>query len=111
MDLSGKVFELIENNSGLAGGSTRMVFSDCSTPYEATYSGPNVSNGHVLVMESNNRLNMVYQALANEGELVAGKAEVVLNLKIEEKLNMQLNWQWLTGDLSSGISRWVEISE
>jgi len=110
MSLNNKIFELVENQAGLAAGSTRMVFNDATAPFEATYSGPNVSNGHVLVYKANNKLNMVYHALAAHGELVAGKAVVQLSGEDAQNFEMQLNWQWLTGDLSSGISKWMQVS-
>jgi len=53
---------------------------------------------------------MVYHALTQQGELVAGKAQVQLVRKDLGNLEMQLNWQWLTGELSSGISRWEEVN-
>jgi len=110
MELSNKTFELIENQNGLADSSTRMIFNKNSAPYEATYSGPNVSNGHVLAFKVNDSFNMVYHALTQQGELVAGKAQVQLVRKDLGNLEMQLNWQWLTGELSSGISRWEEVN-
>jgi len=109
MELTSKTFQLIENQDGLASSSTRMIFNSSNAPYEATYSGPNVSNGHVLVFK-NDTLDMVYHALTHEGKLVAGKAVVELTIEEPETLKMQLNWQWLTGDLTSGISRWIEIN-
>jgi len=88
-----------------------MVFNHCTSPYEASYSGPNVSNGHALVFAKNDVLNMVYHAITSEGILVAGKAVVELTrASSTNTLEMQLNWQWLTGDLSSGISKWIEIN-
>ena len=108
MNLKNKIFELIENQEGLADSQTRMIFNGNSLPFQATYSGPNVSNGQVLVSTNvNNDLSMVYHALASDGSLVAGKADISF-ATIENTLTMELNWQWLTGDLSSGVSRWRE---
>ena len=110
MLLCNKAFELIQNDKGLAENSTRMIFNHTSNPYEATYSGPNVSNGHVLIFNNDENLNMVYHALTSEGQLVAGKATVNLAYTDDNRLKMELNWQWLTGDQSSGISKWIETS-
>jgi len=109
MDLRDKVFDLVENENGLAESTTRMVFKNCTNPYEATYSGPNISNGHVLVSNLNDILSMIYHAYTNEGDLVAGKASVTLNEIAPGKLSMQLNWQWLTGNLTSGTSNWIQV--
>ena len=108
MDLKNKIFDLIENQDGLAESHTRMIFNGNSLPFRATYSGPNVSSGQVLVStNANNDLNMVYHALASHGSLVAGKADISFTT-IDNTLTMKLNWQWLTGDLSSGVSMWKE---
>ena len=109
MNLSCKVFELIENEAGLAGSKTRMVFDANSSPFQATYSGPNVSNGHVIVSKQGKDLHMLYHAVTDRGDLVAGKAKVSFPEPQNGVNIMQLNWQWLTGDLSSGISVWQEV--
>ena len=108
MNLSNKTFDLIENNTGLAASQTRMIFNHHSDPFEATYTGPNVSNGHVLVSRKKDKFDMIYHALSAEGLLVAGKADVSFSTN-DGNLIMQLNWQWLTDDLSSGVSLWTEV--
>lgn len=110
MNLSNKVFELVDNKDGLAGNKTKMVFDSASNPYKATYTGENIQCGNVLVTSNNKEMNMIYHALTGHGELVAGKAIVHLSVGGSNKLKMELNWQWLTGDLSSGTSQWVEIN-
>lgn len=109
MNLENKIFDLIENQGGLASSDTRMTFNNDSFPFQAMYSGPNVSNGHVLVASHEGSLNMIYHALTSEGVFVAGKADVSFTNTEKGPLTMQLNWQWLTGDLSSGVSMWSEV--
>lgn len=110
MNLSNKSFELIENSSGHASAKTIMRFSNQAEPYLAAYSGPNTVHGQVIVRTSKaGVLEMLYQSLTTDGELVAGRAEVTLHENGHGQLMMQLNWQWLTGSLNSGISIWQEI--
>lgn len=54
---------------------------------------------------------MLYQSLTTDNELVAGRAQVSLSENESGKLVMQLNWQWLTGSLSNGVSLWHETNE
>jgi len=108
MDLSNRKFELLENKDGLASSKTKMVFNKNSDPWEATFSGPNVFNGHVLVSKSGKQIDMIYHAQTPSGELVAGKAIVQLTKAEKNRFKMQLNWQWLTGDRSSGVSVWAD---
>ena len=109
MNLSNKKFKLIENKEGLASDSTVMVFENSDLPYRANYTGPNIDYGHAIVSSEDGKLTMLYHALSKEGELSAGKATVNLNKVSSGNLEMQLDWHWLTGDLSSGISRWCEL--
>lgn len=109
MNLSNKVFELINNEDGLAASKTKMVFDNGVRPNRAIYSGENVLYGNAIVSSNSNDISMLYQALTNEGELVAGKAKVNITISDFKLLKMELHWQWLTGDLSSGISHWREI--
>ncbi|HCK66199.1 MAG TPA: hypothetical protein DHW49_08020 [Anaerolineae bacterium] len=110
MNLSNKIFELTENSDGHASAKTIMKFSEQSEPLIGTYSGPNNVYGQVIVKTSKDGLTeMLYQSLTTDDELVAGKAQVILSENENGKLVMQLNWQWLTGSLESGISIWHEI--
>jgi hypothetical protein len=110
LNLSNKIFELIENNDGLAAEKTRMIFENGTSPYRAIYAGENVEYGNVIVTTNNNTMNMLYQALTRDGVLVAGKAQVSMSAINPASLEMTLHWQWLTGDFSSGISRWKEVN-
>lgn len=98
-ELRDQTYELIENADGHAEGKTRLAFSNSET-VNATYTGPNVVFGNAIVHEA----EMVYQALTVEGELNAGRATI----SIEDGI-LVLHWTWLTGDRSSGVSRWRKI--
>lgn len=108
MDLSKRTFELIENANGLAASETRISFAAGSSPFRGTYQGPNIIYGQVMVSDVDGTSRMLYHALTASGELVAGKADVFFS--DQAPLRMQLNWQWLTGDLSSGTSNWIEVN-
>ena len=86
-----------------------MIFNAGSSPYKATYTGDNIEFGHVIVAINKSAINMLYHAQTKDGELVAGTALVSLIEDDANRLKMTLNWQWLTGDLSSGTSYWKEI--
>ena len=106
-ELSNKTFQLIENANGYVKGNTVMKFNDSSDPNIASYTGPNVVIGQVIVSNG----SMLYQALETSGNLCAGKANVTLRKESDNsKAEMILNWQWLTGDQSKGISRWISLN-
>lgn len=107
MDLSRRTFELVENTDGLAASTTRISFETGTGPFRGTYKGPNIAHGQVLVSDADGELRMLYHALTISDELVAGQADV--SISEQDPLRMQLKWQWLTGDLSSGVSNWIEV--
>ena len=109
MKLNNIKFKLIENKEGLASDETIMVFDCSDAPNKASYSGPNIEYGHAIVSTKNEQLIMLYLAISKSGEMSAGKAIVSLSKSSADKMEMQLDWTWLTGDLSSGISKWCEI--
>lgn len=104
-DLAGKSFELIENSDGHASGSTMMRFEAASNPCKATYSGPNINFGQAIVQGN----EMLYQALESDGKLTAGRATVSILEFEDQPLEMRLQWAWLTGDRSSGVSIWRQV--
>ncbi len=109
MKLSNRKFKLIENQQGLASGDTIMVFDSTGLPYRAVYNGPNIEYGHALVSFEDEKLTMLYHSVSRKGELSSGKATITLSQNNSSNIEMQLDWQWLTGDLSNGISTWREI--
>lgn len=112
MNLSNRQFELVENSKGHASAKTVMTFSGQVEPFLGTYTGPNTIHGQVIVRTSPTGLiEMLYQSLTSDGELVAGRAQVSLIEEDDQPATMQLNWQWLTGSLESGISIWREITQ
>ena len=100
--LAGCVFELIENKSGRAAEKTLMVFGSDSQICTATYTGPNVKLGQVMV--SGDR--MMYHAIDGDGELAAGQAKITLQQSENENTIMKLSWNWLSGDQAGGESFW-----
>lgn len=104
-DLVGKTFELIENRDGYALGSTRMQFQSGVNPVRATYSGPNVVYGEAIVCGE----DMLYHALNSEGQMSAGRANIVIQ-KSSGVLEMVLQWHWLTGEQTGGISKWRQVA-
>ena len=110
MNLSNRQFELVENSDGHASASTIMKFSEQAEPFLGTYTGPNTIHGQVIVRTSPMGITeMLYQSLTSDGELVAGRAQVTLHEDANQPTTMQLDWQWLTGSLASGISIWREM--
>ncbi|NNE66376.1 MAG: hypothetical protein HKN33_07395 [Pyrinomonadaceae bacterium] len=110
MNLKERIFRLIENSHGLAAGDTIMTFGSESRPCRATYSGPNVRFGQVLVEKISGQAHMVYQAVTDDGELVAGRARVTFFEADDGSIEMHLRWRWVESDEDGGISKWREVT-
>jgi hypothetical protein len=108
--LENRTFELYENEHGHASGNTVMVFGSASEPQTGTYTGPNVMYGQVIVVPGSSTGVMLYHALTMDGDLVAGRATVSVQEHAGNPAEMRLDWQWLTGDQSSGTSVWREVN-
>jgi hypothetical protein len=111
MNPANRSFELTENRDGEAAESTVMSFGSESNHCRGIYTGPNVVLGQCLVYErsSGGIVEMVYQAVDREGGLNAGSAIVSFEESREGECLMILEWTWLSGDKSSGISVWREL--
>lgn len=104
-ELANKTYELMENTTGHATHTTMMIFGPSSEPCKGVYSGANIIFGQALV----NGQEMLYQAMETDGQLTAGRATVSLVTVPGRPSEMHLQWQWLTGDLSSGVSKWRQV--
>ncbi len=105
--LHGQRLQLVENPGGMVSGPTAMVFADQGVPLTATYSGPEVQLGQVLLAAD---LRMVYHALTRTGDMVAGAATVAVAEYEAGVVEMRLQWRWLTGEGGSGQSVWRSVS-
>jgi hypothetical protein len=108
-DLANRSFRLLQNVDGQATADTVMHFGPERHPYKAEYSGPNITYGHAIAHDSGVTTKMLYHAIDLEGQLTAGKADVILVNSPVSPL-MVLNWQWLTDDRSAGLSIWQETT-
>ena len=76
----------------------------------ANYSGETVISGKIIAKQlKNGDLEMLYHCLTDENELKAGKAYARVSVLENDRVRMDLNWQWLTGDGASGKSVYLEV--
>lgn len=109
MQLAGKTFRAITNTaSGTINTQTTLTFVSEDGPLLGVYSGGTVECGNVIARRtSESSIEMLYQCLTVAGELQAGRAAGKFELGADQRLHMQLDWHWLTGDQSKGQSEWV----
>ena len=109
MTLAGKTFRAIANSTnGTISTDTTMTFvSEDERGVLGVYAGGTIRTGQVLARgKDDGTLEMLYQCVTLSNELKAGRAIARFSLMPDQMLCMHLDWQWLTGDQSEGVSEW-----
>jgi hypothetical protein len=109
-NLDGKVFRSVSNTAnGEVGGDTVFHYRQSGDIVTATYCGGEIVSGHLLAkVLANGQLDMRYHHLNRRGEFMLGKCLSTPRRLADGRLAFNEQWQWLTGDASSGSS---EIEE
>jgi hypothetical protein len=112
MNLAGTTFRAVSNSKhGSINTETEMRFSSDGEIVIGNYSGGTVVAGQVLGKRlGESEMEMLYHSANMGGEIQAGKAHGRFALDEEGRMHMVLDWQWLTGDRSSGQSEWLLVS-
>ena len=104
-------FRAVSNSeNGSLNTDTEMRFTSDDGVVVGNYSGGTIMAGHVLgkhVGES--ELEMLSQGATTNGDVQAGRAHATFILDEDDRMRMSLEWQWLTGDGSSGRSEWIRV--
>lgn len=111
MKLAGLVFRAVANSkNGSLNTDTIMRFTSDDDVIIGSYSGGTIVAGHVLAKRlDESQIEMLYHGATTGGDVQAGKAHATFRPNEEGRMSMYLDWQWLTGDRSSGQSEWVLV--
>jgi hypothetical protein len=110
-NLDGKIFQSIENtDNGEVNSETLFHYHQEDDIISADYDGGIILKGHLLgKMHENGNLEFTYHHINLEGNLMLGKCTSVPTSLPDGRLKYSEQWQWLTGDRSSGKSQIIEI--
>lgn len=113
LSLDNRVFVPVENTeNGVVSGKTRFHFWQQGIVFYADYFGGDVREGHIIgQFNEDGAGDMLYHCLTTNRELKAGKAIAKFSKLPDGRLSMALEWQWISGDASTGQSRYEEITE
>ena len=96
------------SENGSLNTETEMRFTSDEGIVVGDYSGGTIVAGHVLGKHfGESEMEMLYQGATTSGEVEAERAHARFEPDNEDRMRMYLDWQWLTGDRSSGRSEWV----
>jgi hypothetical protein len=109
MNLAGTTFRAVSNSeNGSLNTQTEMRFTSDDGLVIGNYSGGTIVAGHVLGKRVDaSQVEFLYHGATTAGEVQAGKASARFALDEANRMRMYLDWQWLTGDQSSGQSEWL----
>ena len=110
-NLNGLVFSPVQNSEhGTVAATTVFKFKQLGKQISAIYSGGDVVDGHIIgQFISNDKAALLYHNVTKSGDLQAGEAEAIFAMLPDKRLTIHMNWQWLNGDKSNGISYYEEI--
>jgi len=76
----------------------------------AKYKGGAILEGYILGKLTNvSKIELLYHCITKKGELKAGQSFGNISKDSNGKLKLKMDWNWLNGDLSGGISEYIEI--
>ena len=110
-DLDGKTFRSIGNSAnGDVSGDTRFHYRQVGDLVTASYRGGNIVEGHLIAkVQAGGWLDMRYHHVNDRGELMLGTCRSTPERLPDGRLRFHEEWQWLSGDLSSGRSVVEEV--
>ncbi len=109
INFNNKTFSLVENTeNGQVNSETIFEYKQDGNLVTADYYGGSILYGKIIAILEGNYLNMLYQCVTNQNELKAGKAIAAISLTENNKIKLQLNWEWLDNKKEKGISTYLE---
>lgn len=110
-NLDGKTFRSRSNTpNGDVGAETIFHYRQDGSIVTATYHGGGVVKGQLIAkVLPNGQLDMRYHHVNASGELMLGKCLSTPSRGDDGRLRFSEEWQWLSGDLSSGRSEIEEV--
>lgn len=110
LSFNNKKFVLVQNSkTGKVNSETLFFYKQERDLVTADYQGGTVRYGKIIALLENDKLDMLYQCVTDEGQLKAGKALATVSFTESQKIRLKLNWEWITGENSRGNSEYIEI--
>lgn len=113
MDYNNRVFRGKSNSSnGEVSSQTKFYYRQSGDKIFADYSGGEITSGHLQgKVYPDGSLEFLYHHENVDGVLMAGICRSHPSFDASGKLTLNENWQWFTGDKSSGTSQIEEIED
>ena len=109
----GRKFRSIQNSAtGEVGRDTIFQYHQTGNIVTAEYIGGDVVSGHLIaICDSEGALDMRYHHINTGGELMTGVCRSTPEILTDGRIRLHEEWQWASGDRSSGESIIEEIHD
>jgi hypothetical protein len=113
IDYNNRRFRSVENSSsGEVTSETIFHYHREGEIVWAEYSGGEIVRGQLIAKcDSDGNLDMRYQHINKQGELMTGKCRSTPEILPDGRFRLHEKWQWTSGDLTSGESIIEEVRD
>ena len=109
VDFNNKTFTLVSNSeSGSADNATIFEYKQEKDIVTAIYYGGPIRKGNLIGRLEGRQLHMHYQCITEQNELKSGRAIARIIFTADEKMKLDLNWEWLNASGEKGNSEYLE---
>ena len=110
-NLDGKVFKSVSNtDNGEVGADTLFYYRQAGDIVTADYKGGGILAGQLIArVLAGGQLDMRYHHLNDKGDFMLGRCLSSPERLPDGRLRFKEQWQWLSGDMSSGASEIEEV--
>lgn len=107
-----KNFASVQNaETGEVSGETIFHYHQQDDVVWAEYAGGEIVLGNLIAkVDNNGNLDMRYQHINRQGELMTGKCHSKSEILEDGRIRLYEKWQWTSGDMSEGESIIEEIN-
>ncbi|WP_448653615.1 hypothetical protein ACSHWC_10985 [Pseudomonas fluorescens] len=109
--LNNRRFAVANNTQGLSGSGTVFHYWVEGDAISGTYQGGRIRTGQqVGRVTGANTLELLFQCLTLEGELLAGWSRGTVGVNDAGLTTLAFEWGWLTGATGGGESSYIEMA-
>jgi hypothetical protein len=111
VDYNDKKFRTISNTeNGETSEETFFHYKQTSNILTCEYSGGKIIKGHLIgLVDDTGNIDMRYHQINSKGQIMTGICKSRPELLHNGKIRLHENWQWTSGDNSSGYSIIEEV--
>ncbi len=111
INYNNKIFRPIQNtDNGETSSDTIFHYQQIGNMLTSVYKGGKIIYGHLIgLVDDDGCIEMRYHQINDKNELMTGKCISKPEILINGKIRLHENWEWTSGDCSSGSSIIEEI--